>query len=413
MRLAIVTFGTDGDTRPLAALARAWRAAGHEAVLLADARSLDAVCALGMPAHPLSGDIRDLFARWGQEGARGTARAMTRLCNTHAAAWMRQAAAVARDCDGIVASGLSGFVGLSVAEHLGIPAVGAGMFPLTPSRASPSPLLPPSRVPAFLNHASMRFTNQLVWVSLRKALNRARHEVLGLPPRERLWTGHPMLYGISPTLLPTPSDWPANATLCGQWALPADRAYAARPDLQRFLDAGEPPVYVGFGSMTGVDMRMLLANVTTALAGRRAVFWPGWNGTDGMALPDNVHCIDATPHDWLFPRTAAVIHHGGSGTTHSALRAGKPSIVIPFAGDQPFWAACLQRLGVAPPALPARCLDAGRLADALAFVGRSSVVARARELGARMAAEDGLGVAISILQRILDEANVSPAGERE
>lgn len=401
MKLAILTFGTEGDTRPLAAVADAWRRAGHEAVLLADAQTLDAVQALAIPAAPLSGNIRDLFARWGQEGARGTARAMIQLCNAQAVAWTEQTLVAARDCDGIVASGLAGFVGLSVAEHLAIPAIGAGMFPLTPSREFPSPLLPQALVPAFLNHASMRFTNQLVWISLRKALNRARGEVLGLPPRGQLWTGHPMLYGISPTLLPTPTDWPGNATLCGQWVPPLGRSYSPPASLQRFLAAGEPPVYVGFGSMTGLDMRALLGVLTQALARRRVVFWPGWNGADVAALPGNFHCIDAMPHDWLFPQMAAVIHHGGSGTTHSALRTGKPSIVIPFAGDQSFWAGRLRRLGVAAPALPAGRLDAGALSAALEFVSQDSVTARARELGARMAGEDGLAVAISILQRIL------------
>jgi UDP:flavonoid glycosyltransferase YjiC (YdhE family) len=118
-------------------------------------------------------------------------------------------------------------------------------------------------------------------------------------------------------------------------------------------------------------------------------------------LPDNVLCIDATPHDWLFPRMAAVIHHGGSGTTHSALRAGKPSIVMPFAGDQAFWADRLRRLGVAPAALPAASPDTAALAAALDFVARETVVARAAELGRRMASEDGLAAAVAAIEGVL------------
>ncbi|CAG0937972.1 O-mycaminosyltylonolide 6-deoxyallosyltransferase [Gammaproteobacteria bacterium] len=209
-----------------------------------------------------------------------------------------------------------------------------------------------------------------------------------------------MLYGISPTLLPAPADWPAQATMCGQWLVPAAGDYRPAEQLARFLSAGEPPAYVGFGSMTGIDMRAMLEAVVTALAGRRALFWPGWNGLAGMRLPDHVLAIGETPHDWLFPRTAAVIHHGGSGTSHSALRAGKPSIVMPFTGDQPFWAARLRQLGVAPAALSTARPDAAALATALDFVAQPAVIARAADLGRTMAREDGLGTAVAVIERL-------------
>lgn len=398
MKLVLLTYGTEGDTRPLAALGHALRAAGHEAVLLGDARTLGTAQALGVPAVPLSGDIRELFER---QTPRDTAKALVALTNRHVAAWMRETLAAAEGCDAIVASGLAGFAGLSVAEHLRVPAIGAGMIPLTPTRAFPSPFLPPAWVPAGLNRASLACTNQLLWLMLKRALNRARADVLGLPPRRRVWTDHPMLYSISPTLLPTPADWPANAVLCGQWQPPLGEDYVPPAALATFLAAGPAPVYVGFGSMIGIDMPAMLAALGTALRGRRAVFWPGWNGLGGATLPANIHAIDATPHDWLFPRMAAVIHHGGSGTSHSALRAGKPSIVLPFAGDQAFWAARLQRLGVAPAALPARHPQAGALAAALAFVEQDTVLARAAELGRQVAREDGLATAVATLEKLL------------
>lgn len=407
MKLVILTCGTEGDTRPLAALGHALRAAGHDLVLLGDAHTLSSADELRVPAVPLSGDIRELFAEWGQKGSRGTARALARLTNSHTAAWMRETLAVAGGCDGIVASGLAGFVGLSVAEHLGVPAIGAGMIPLTPSREFPSPFLPANRVPACLNRASLVLTNRLFWMALRKAHNQARTGVLGLPARGALWTDHPMLYGISPTLLPQPADWPVHATMCGQWVVPTGGGYRPPQALARFLDADEPPVYVGFGSITGIDMPRILDTVVRALAGRRALFWPGWNGLGNATLPPNVLRIDATPHDWLFPRTAAVIHHGGSGTTHSALRAGRPSIVMPFTGDQPFWARRLQLLGVAPPALSTSRLDPGALSAALAHVARAPVVARAAELGRQVAREDGLATAVARIECLL--ARPAPA----
>lgn len=401
MRLVVLTYGTEGDARPLAALSHTLRTAGHEVCLLGDARTLGTAQALGIPAMPLSGDIRQLFAEWGKQGPRGTARALVELTNANAATWMREALAAARGCDAIVASGLVGFAGASVAEHLKLPVIWASMIPLTPSREFPAPFLPPRWIPRWLNKASLAFTNKLLWSAFKKALNRARADVLGLPSIDSPPADPPMLYGISPTLLPRPADWPVSATLCGQWTIPTANDFEPPAELARFLADGPAPIYVGFGSMTGIDMPKMLSVVIEALDGRRALFWPGWNGMAGASLPDNIKCIDATPHDWLFPRMAAVIHHGGSGTTHSALRAGKPSIVMPFAGDQAFWADRLRRLGVAPPALSTTHPDAKALASALAFVGREPVAARARELGLRMAHENGVATAVAAIERLL------------
>jgi sterol 3beta-glucosyltransferase len=409
MKLVVLTFGTDGDTRPLAALSHALRFAGHQVCLLGEQSTLGAAQALGVPATPLAGDIRALFAEWGSKGPRGTAKALVELTNAHTANWMRQTLAAAQGCDAIVTSGLAGFVGLSVAERLGVAAIGAGMIPLTPSREFASPFLPPRWVPAWGNKASLALTNQLLWLALRKTLNRARAELLSLPPRRALSTEHPMLYGISPTLLPRPADWPAQALLCGQWVPPLAAGYVPPAALSAFLDAGAPPVYIGFGSMTGIDMAAMLAAVVAALQGRRAVFWPGWNGIGGARLPANVLAIDATPHDWLFPRMACVIHHGGSGTSHSALRAGKPSIVVPFTGDQPFWAERLQRLGVAPAPLAASRPDAKALAAALDFAASRSVIARAAALGQRVAMEDGLAAAVAAIGTLVAKRTAIPA----
>lgn len=403
MKFVVQTYGTEGDTRPLAALSHALRKAGHEAFLLGDARALGAARELGVPATPLSGDIRQLFADWERKGPRGTARALVELTNANTAAWMQETLAAAEGCDALVVSGLAAFIGLSVAEHLAVPVIGAGMIPLTPSREFPSPFLPPAWIPRWCNRASLVITNQLLWLAFRKTLNRARADVLGLPPRRTLWTDHPMLYGISPTLLPRPRDWPANATLCGQWVPPASGHYTPPVELVRFLAAGPAPIYVGFGSMTGIDMPTMLETVVTALGGRRAVFWPGWNGLGQVTLPGNVLCIDAMPHDWLFPQMAAVVHHGGSGTTHSAVRAGKPSIVMPFSGDQPFWAERLHRLGVAPAALSTTRPDARALAAAFDFVERESVIVRAAELGRRIAREDGIATAVAVIEREIAE----------
>ncbi|MGB6055411.1 MAG: glycosyltransferase [Burkholderiaceae bacterium] len=399
MKLLILTYGTEGDTRPLVALGHELRSSGHDVHLLGDARTLGSAEELGLANSALSGDIRQLFSTWSSQGPKGTAKALVQLTNANTRAWTVETLAAAEGCDAILTSGLAGFIGLSVAERLGIPAIGTGMIPLTPSRDFPSPFLPPGLVPRWLNYASLRLTNQLVWLAFRKSLNEARQNVLGLAARQGLPTEHPMLYGISPTILPQPADWPFHARVCGQWQTPASD-FTPPLELADFLHAGPPPVYIGFGSMAGIDGPLLATTLVTALAGRRALFYPGWSGMDDIELPDNILRIGTTPHSWLFPRTTAVIHHGGSGTTHSATRAGKSSVVIPFAGDQAFWAESLHRLGIAPPALNGAKLDVGSLGKAISFVERSEVQKRAAELGGRMEQENGLATAVREIEKL-------------
>lgn len=401
MKLLLLTYGTEGDTRPLAALGHALRTRGHDVHLLGDARTLGSAAELGLASSALSGDIRQLFTDWSREGPKGTAKALVRLTNENTRAWMAETLAAAEGCDAILASGLAGFVGLSVAERLGIRAIGAGMIPLTPTREFPSPFLPPSLVPRWLNNGSHKLINQLFWLAFKKELNEARRSILKLPDCPRLPTEHPMLYGVSPTILPQPADWPAHARVCGQWQTP-DAGFAPSPELASFLDAGPAPIYVGFGSMAGLDGQHIARTLVAALAGRRALFYPGWSGMDDIAMPDNILRIGPAPHSWLLPRTSAVVHHGGSGTTHSATRAGKPSVITPFAGDQAFWAQCLQRLGVAPPALNPAKLDAAALRNAIDFAERPEVQQRAAKLGERLLQEDGLAVAMREIEMLTE-----------
>jgi UDP:flavonoid glycosyltransferase YjiC (YdhE family) len=407
MKFIVATFGTEGDARPLAALCRGLMDAGHQARLLANAATLGSAQALGVPTTALAGDIRAALASHGAVagvvakggGFNATARALAKIANENSESWLRALIEAGDGCDAILAAGLAGFVGFSAAEYLGAKGVGRGLIPITPTGAFPSPFLPPKWVPRLFNRASHRFVNATLWRAFRDKTNAAR-AVFKLPPRKAVWTDLPMLYGVSPRLLPTPVDWPANARLCGQWLAPSHPWTPPRA-LMNFLAAAEAPVYIGFGSMSGFDSGRLLDALIEAMAGRRALFNPGWSGVDPKALPDTFLAIGDTPHDWLFPLTAVVIHHGGSGTSHSAARAGVPSIVVPFAGDQFFWAERLRLVGVAPAAVDGRRPKVLALARALDFTADAKVRNRARALGETMRAENGVGDAVADLERIV------------
>jgi UDP:flavonoid glycosyltransferase YjiC (YdhE family) len=396
MKLIVATYGTEGDARPFAALCRGLMDAGHEARLLADAATLGSADTLGVPTTALAGDIRGTLSRDQAVAgavARGggftdTARALAKIANDNTEAWLRTIIEAGESCDAIVVAGLAAFVGFSAAEYLGARAIGAGMIPITPTAAFPSPFLPPHRVPRLLNRVSHRFVNGMLWRSFRDKTNAAR-ALFKLPPRNTVWTEQPMIYGVSPHLLPPPPDWPSNVHLCGQWLAP-NANWMPPPPLAKFLSDGEAPLYVGFGSMTGFDNARLLDALIRALDGRRALFYPGWSGIGPKVLPDNVLVIGETPHDWLFPRVSAVLHHGGSGTSHSAARAGVPSIVTPLAGDQFFWAECLRKAGVAPAPVDARRSSAKAFAYALDATAAAPMRKGARILGEIMRAENGI-----------------------
>lgn len=401
MRLLALTYGTEGDTRPLVMLCHGLMAAGHEVMLLAEGGTLGSARALGVPHAALEGDIHDevvaLVARGNNTLA--ASRGLARMARRHVPAWMHQADAAAAGCDAVLTGGLAAFVGMSVAERHGLPVIGLGMIPLTPTAAFPSPFLPRLPLPGVLNRLSYGLVNQAVWRTFRRPINQAR-QALGMPRRRALWRDLPMLYGISPSLLPPPPDWPHDHRICGQWRLP-DSPWQPPADLQAFLDAGPPPVYVGFGSMTGFDRNHVLPALLAALAPRRVLLFPGWAGVPDVPLPPQVFVVGPTPHEALFPRCALVIHHGGSGTTHSACRAGVPSLVMPFAADQFFWAARLQALGVAPAALSAKRLDAGTLGRAIGFAELAETRAQAVALGREMATENGVANAVDLIQRSL------------
>jgi sterol 3beta-glucosyltransferase len=407
MKITVATYGTEGDARPLAALCRGLMDAGHEARLLADPATFSSAHALGVPTTALAGDIRGilggdkaiagLIAKGG--GFNATARTLAKIANEHAASWLRTIIEAGEGCDAILTAGLAAFAGLSAAEYLGVKGIGAGMIPITPTAAFPSPFLPPKWVPRLLNRASHGFVTGMLWRVFRDKTNAAR-AIFRLAPRKAVWTEQPMVYGVSPNLLPTPTDWPGNAHLCGQW-LARSPTWMPPPALTNFLAAGEAPIYIGFGSMAGFDNTRLLDALIGATAGRRALFHSGWSGIDPKALPDNFLAVGDTPHDWLFPRTATVIHHGGSGTSHSAARAGVPSIVTPFAGDQFFWAERLRLAGVAPAAVDARRPTAQTFARALDFAATAPVRNRAQTLGETMRAENGVADAVAVLERIV------------
>jgi sterol 3beta-glucosyltransferase len=223
--------------------------------------------------------------------------------------------------------------------------------------------------------------------------------VLGLTGRPRTPDNLPILYGFSRHVLPLTAP---NRHVTGYWTLPAGPGWTPPPALEAFLARGGPVVSIGFGSMASATPETVTALVLGAVrrAGVRAVLLSGWGGLAALPPSDDLFCAEALPHDWLFPRVQAIVHHGGAGTTGAALQAGVPAIVVPFTADQPFWGMRVAALGVGPAPIPRKRLTEQALADALRrTVDDHAMAARAASLGSLIRAEDGVAAAVRHFQR--------------
>lgn len=396
MRPLLISVGSRGDVQQFLALARGLLAAGHRPVLAAPRRFQPLAAGHGVEFAPLSDEMFALQDSVKGQGVRAAITAARSVKPMLRLLLDDQAALVTRSADVVVYHPKS-LGGPYIAEKLGVPAVAGLLIPLyVPTSAFPSPIFP-VRPPGPLNRASWRVA-AAVEAPYRSTIRTWRAESLHLrdgfiPMAELVKTGT-VLHAWSPHLLPAPTDWPASAHPIGFWTMPPDNTWTPPEQLARFLDQGEPPVYVGFGSSTTGDPESLTATVLEGvrLAGRRAVLATGWGALRPGAVTDDVLVIEEAPHEWLLPRVAVAVHHGGVGTVAAALRAGVPQVVRPFVGDQPFWATRLHHLGVAPAPLRGR-LTAARLAAAIDNAAELAPAARA--LAGRVSTEDGVAAAVA------------------
>lgn len=425
MRITIVTAGSRGDVQPYVALGLGLRRAGHDVRVATHETFRDFVAAHGLGFTPIAGDPRAILRgtaadAWLASGRNRSMLAFARELRRVAGPLVeRSLADYWRACQGADVVLYSAVAGPSwhVAARLGIPSFAALLQPLSRTRAFPTvglrggrglplPLVGPA-----LNYATHVAAEQAMWHSVRGRVNRWRVATLGLPPSPFLGPfaemrrgRAPVLYGFSERVVPKPRDWGPEVRLTGWWVLEPDDAWRPAPELAAFLAAGPPPVYVGFGSMTPASAGRLTAIALEALerTGQRGVLLRGWGSLGDGDLPPWAIAVHDVPHEWLLPRTRAVVHHGGAGTTGAALRSGAPSIVVPLGFDQPFWGRRSAALGVGPDPIPRRALTADRLARAIDRAVRDEAMReRAAELGAALRTEDGVARAVEAVEETL------------
>ena len=317
--------------------------------------------------------------------------------------------------DAIIANPPS-FAHVHVAEKLGVPLHVMFTMPYSPTQAFPHPLanIQSSNADKNLtNYISYVLVEMLTWQGLGDLINRFRNKELGLEDINMLRAPGmlqrmrvPHTYCWSPALIPKPKDWGQHISISGFYFLNLATDYTPDPDLKAFLAAGPPPVYIGFGSIVLDDPNAMTKTLFEAVekTGQRALISKGWGGmgADELGKPDNVFMLGNCPHDWLFKQVSAVVHHGGAGTTAAGITAGRPTLVVPFFGDQPFWGAMVHRAGAGPEPIPHKQLTADNLAEGIKVCLKPESQNKAQELAAKIAEERGSDEGAQSFHQFLD-----------
>ncbi len=406
MRITILTVGSRGDVQPFVGLGLGLKKAGYDVCIATEAGFEAFVKGFGLEFAPLRTEFIQLAqsakgkkALSGKQSLRLIKEVMPMLRKMLDDAWH-----AAQGSDAIIYHPKA-MAGQHIAEKLEVPCFLAMTLPaLSPTRAFANPILGNHNFGGWLNKLSFTLTIKTMFIPYAKMINQWRAEKLGLP-RSRLdltLRGQPIpkLYGYSQLILPNPPDWDESTFVTGYWFLPPVTNWTAPSDLLAFLTNGSPPIYVGFGSMTLPDPERLARIVLEAAdkSNQRVLMASGWGGLAASDIPSHAHILESAPHEWLFPRCAAVIHHGGSGTTGAGLRAGKPTLVCPFFGDQPFWGQRVYELGVGPRPIPQKQLCVENLAVAMRQIATDAKMReKAHALGEQLRREDGVARAVNII----------------
>ncbi|MBQ8556336.1 MAG: glycosyltransferase family 1 protein [Clostridia bacterium] len=418
MKITMVTIGSTGDVRPYALLGRELHRRGHEVTVAAFAPFEEMVTKEGLRFYPISGDVVDLMSHLMKPGAVGLSylqEVEAAIANV-APLLLRDITDAFADAEAMVCN-FFGTTFYSVAEKYDIPCVQTHFFPMDPTPDMPISSAPFPELGRWWNRLSYRVGYLLLSLLEKRYLTDWRRQH-GLNVRclrtkpDYSCNGHriPAIYAVSPLLMPRPASWDEHIHMSGFWWDESPCDYQPDQALTDFLQRGEKPVYIGFGSMVSGDMDRTFQLVEEAVqqSGVRAIIASCWAQEKGTTDSERVIHVKDLPHDWLFRHVAAAVHHGGAGTTASSLRAGLPTLVIPFGGDQPFWGSRVHKAGCGPKPIPRDQLTVGQLSAALRdLVDNPAYAQTAAEIGQKMRQEHGVMVAADIIEREIAIWNMS------
>ena len=384
MKIILLTYGTRGDVQPYLALGLGLKARGHEIRIVTSERFRGFITGYGLAFAPMNDDLLAILDTDEGKAMIEDTRHIGDQIRMALSIWKRVGpmqkailddgwAATRDEAPDLLIYHPKAYGSPHYAEKLGIPSVFALPIPMMlPTRDLPNiGFVSPGW--GWFNRFTYTLVDMIMAIASARMINSWRSSV-GLQKARTLSLSkrpdgcpQPAVVCVSPNVIAQPSDWPDLWKMIGYWFLDTPIGWTPPEDLQTFLDAGDPPVYIGFGSMTGRQPERLAEIAVEALrrSGKRGILATGWGGLKPGDLPDTIFSVDQVPHDWLFPNMAAIVHHGGAGTTAAALRSGTPSVIVPFFGDQPFWGKTIHNLGVGTRPIPQKRLTAENLSEAL------------------------------------------------
>lgn len=419
MKITIFAAGSRGDIQPCIALGVSLQNAGYCVRMAVPANFIGFVREHNLDVSPLRGDVQQImsspeakvFLEKGGNNPIRTINAMRSLIAPVIREMIGDAFEACRDADALICLGVFSPIGLSFAEALNLPIINIEPTPLLPTRSFPAPSWPiQQNLGGLHNYLSGLIMLYSVWLWYGPFVKEFRKEK-GLPGVSaryfyKAMKKTPMLGAYSSSIIPKPSDWPECLHVTGYFELEKSADWTPPEALQVFLDAGDPPVYIGFGSMPSSDPGELADMVHEALekCGRRGILLAGWGDIQIRIKSDRLFTLDSAPHGWLFPRMAAVVHHGGAGTTAEGLRAGVPTVIIPFNFDQFFWGTRIKAMGLGPQPIPRKKLNADRLANAIQIaLDDPAIKQKAAACGIAIRAENGIDNALKIIRQYFGE----------
>jgi len=413
MLITILAGGSRGDTQPYIALGLALKNAGCMVRLATHENYESFVKGHGLDFFPIRGDVTTVATgELGREAAQADNPLKVLLSfNKLKALVFDLQQDFFNACEGsdAIVYHPGATIGYFAARQMNIPSIFASPFPMVPTRDFPSLLFYNApRLGRTYNLMTHRIFEQIMWQTSsspvkefwKKKFGRAPND-FSSPYKKQITRTHPTVISCSNSVFPRPADWPENVHNTGYWFLDEEAGWTPPGELVRFLDNGEPPVYVGFGSLGGAtEAEQTMKMIIEALkrSGQRGILATGWSGTINMDKPpDDIFILESAPHAWLFPRMKAVVHHGGAGTTAAGLRAGVPSIIIPHGNDTPAWGLRVYELSVGPKPVPRKKLNAENLSDAITSALTDKIIVKAKELGLKIQAEKGAEDAAQVI----------------
>jgi sterol 3beta-glucosyltransferase len=410
LKITLLTYGSRGDVQPFLALAVGLQAAGHAVTLAAPQRFTGFIQERGVHCVPLAGDPDQLSLLFNDAGKNvlRMLRSMQQHVYRIAPDVVKGTRKALQGADLLVHSFIFTTGGHSFARELDIPDISLQLFPVfAPTRLFPAIGMPESW-PRGLNSFSHWLSTQVYWHGGNLGYYQLRRKSPDDFPARLFWPFRPtpgrpltpLVIACSPVVLSKPLEWDTPHIHLPGYLFLDNPDYQPPDELTRFLASGDPPVCITFGSMVNREAERTGQAALKAVrrTGGRAIFLTGWGGWQSEPADNRTLFLDAVPHEWLFPRCRAVIHHGGAGTTAANLRAGVPSIVIPHAADQSYWGSRVSAIGAGPNPIPVNRITSENLTAALTQAGSDTIRRRAKEVGDQIRSENGVGRIVSLIE---------------